>query len=696
LPGAWRVASRVALAVPEENVAHSNACSRTLKTLMKPILVLFAVAAFLSLSCPAYGATAPAQPSTVPGPEKLLPDDTLLVATAPDFNRLRKVFSQSTELQFWNDPAMKAFRDKLILQFQEQFVQPLERELNVSLATYSSLPQGQVTFALTRNGWQGGPGQQLGYLLLIDTKESSGVLKTNLAELKKRWLDSGKQIRTEKIREFEFSFVPMGSNNIPKTLRRFIPRKLEYHELGEEETKPAGGELVIGQAQSLLVVASSASVVEKLAARLSGGTFPCLGEVAGYDASYQRLFRESPLYGWVDIKTLVDGMIREASEKKENPEAPNPVEEAFRAEKVLAVAGFSGLKSAAFSYIPSNEGGLWQFFLAVPESARSGVFKILAGEPKECSPPPFVPSDAVKFQRWRIDGQKAWAALEKMLTDISPQSLTTLNFLLDTANMAAREQDPGFDIRKNLIGNLGDDMIAYEKAPRGTTAADLDNAASVFLLGSANPDQLAASLKNILVFMTAQAGAPAEREFLGRKIFSVPLPAMPVTIPGTAPKPAPARTLHYCGSGGYVAFSTEPAALEEYLRSSESQAKALRETSGLTDAAQRVSGPGTSFFGFENNAELMRATFEVLKNDAGASTNLTMLKLLGSIPGMTKPEQTVRDWMDFSLLPLFDKVAKYFYFNVSANGASAEGLTYRMFSPVPPPLRAAATPNNPK
>jgi hypothetical protein len=587
---------------------------------------------------------------------------------------------------------MKPFRDKLVLKFQEEFVQPLERELNVSLATYSSLPQGQVTFALTRNGWQGSEGPQPGFLLLIDTGDRAGILKTNLAELKKRWVDAGRPLRSEKIRDFEFSFVSVGSNNIPKTLRRFVPRKLEYHELGVEESKTRDPELVLGQVHSLLLVANSGPVVERLVNRLVGGATPCLGELAGYDASYHKFFRDSPLYGWMDVKTFVNGMIRQAAEKKENPEAPNPLAEAFKIDKVLAAAGFSGLQSAAFSYTPSNEGGLWQFFLAVPESARAGLFKILGGEPRESAPPPFVPADAVKFQRWRIDGQKAWAALEKMLTDMSPQSLNTLNFLLDTANLAARERDPGFDIRKNLIGNLGDDMIGYEKAPTGTTAAQLDAPPSVFLLGSPNPEQLAASLKNILIFMTAQAGSPAEREFLGRKIFSVPLPGMPVALPGTVPKPPSGRTLHYCGSGGYVAFSTEPAALEEYLRSSESQSKTLRETVGLIDAAQRVTGPGASFFGFENSAQVMRARFDVLKKDAHASTNFVALKLLGSVPGMTRPEQSVRDWMDFSLLPPFEAVAKYFHFSVSGSATSAEGLTYKVFSPAPPALRAAAAP----
>ena len=94
-------------------------------------------------------------------------------------------------------------------------------------------------------------------------------------------------------------------------------------------------------------------------------------------------------------------------------------------------------------------------------------FKIIAAAPKDANPPPFVPADAVKFWRWRVDGQKDWAALQKMLGDISPAALDSLNSVIDMANASAQQKDPDFDLRKNLIGNLGDDFISYQKSRRG-------------------------------------------------------------------------------------------------------------------------------------------------------------------------------------------------------------------------------------
>jgi hypothetical protein len=383
----------------------------------------------------------------------------------------------------------------------------------------------------------------------------------------------------------------------------------------------------------------------------------------------------------------VDTLSRKAAEKKDSSDSPNPMD-SLSLDKVAGAIGLKGLKTVAFNLQPSSEGSLFQLFFGVPESGRQGIFKLLVGEPKETTPPPFVPADAVKFQRWRLDGQKAWAALEKMLTDFNPAAIGALNFVIDTANANAKEKDPDFDIRKNLIGNLGDDMITYEKVPRGTATTDLQSPPSLFLLGSPDPDQLTASLKSILVFLSQQAGSPTEREFLGRKIYSVPLPSMPLpgALPSSSAKP---KTLHYASSGGYVAFSTDPSIVEEYLRSTDSHQKPLRETAGLSEAAQKVTGPGTGLFGYENQADSMRFVFDSLRK-SGSSTNADSnpLNTLAAM-GVNVPGQNMKDWLDFSLLPSFDKVVKYFSFSVYGGSANVEGLSFKLFAPVPAQLRGA-------
>jgi hypothetical protein len=612
----------------------------------------------------------------IPPCEKLLPDDTLIVVSVPDFAKMREIYKSSPQAQLWNDPAMKAFKDNFLSHLQDDLVRPLERDLGVSLDNYTSLPQGQLTLAITQNGWPGPDSSAPGALLLLDAKEKSGQLKTNLAELKRKWVDAGKPVKTESIRNVEFNVLRISDEDVPKSLKKIFPSEEDSSTDGATNKSPS--ELVIGQFESLLIVGNSVKAVEKVVVRLTGGAAPALADQAAFESSRLAMFREAPLYGWVNVKPFVDLLTRKPTDKEE-PANPFSM---FNPEKIVAASGLAGLKTFAFNVQQSRDGLLAQMSLGVPESGRQGVFKLFPAEPKESGPPPFVPANAVRFQRWRVDGQKAWATLQKMLDGVAPQFSDVLNFVLNTAETQARQKDPDFDIRKSLFGNLGDDLISYEKAPTGSTPAELSDPPSLMLIGSARPEQLAEALKSLLEVLGAQGGGtPTERDFLGRKIYSLPLPSS--FLQNSDPAKAVRRTLHYAPSAGYIAMTTDVSMLEEYLRSSDSQQKALRELPGLEDAMAKVGGSGTGWFGYHNQAETTRAGFDLLRKSAPSDKPET---LAPGIPAFV-PEDTFKNWMDFSLLPPFEKISKYFYFSVYSGSANVDGITFKVFTPVPPQLK---------
>src|SRR6185312_11975993 len=107
-----------------------------------------------------------------------------------------------------------------------------------------------------------------------------------------------------------------------------------------------------------------------------------------------------------------------------------------------------------------------------------------------------------------------------------------------------------------------------------------------------------------------------------------------------------------------VAVSSDASMIEEYLRSSDSQQKALRETAGLTDAIAKAGGASTGILGYENQTETTRVVFEALKNSSSTNNQMGAASMfgLGSLP----TAGTFKDWMDFSLLPSYDKISKYF------------------------------------
>jgi hypothetical protein len=615
--------------------------------------------------------------AAIPPAENLLPSDTLFFLTVPGCAGLRAAARQLPAWLFWNDPAMDPFRKKFEARFQESFLAPLEQSLGVKLADYADLPQGQFTLAVTQNGWTGGDGtQQPDVLLLLDAGSKSDLLKTNLAALLKKWTEGGKPIHTADIRGIPFSVLPLSSGDLPAALSGLLPGLQAPQGPGGKPKTEKPGELVVGQYESLLIAGNSVDAVEPVVAHLTGSEMPALRDNARFAADKLAQLRNAPLcYGWLNAKNLFDSLARMSSPAPDAPSLRGLV--ATPLGKIIAASGLTGVTSACFAWRETPDGSQANIYIAAPQSDRNGLTKIFAPARKGASPPPFVPASAVNFWRWRLDGQGGWDALNKMLADISPLLLSALNATIDTASANAQKTSPGLDIRNDLIANLGDDFISYQNPPAGKTLTDINNPPALFLIGVDRED--AAALAIYDVAQLAYAGrqkAVDPRVFDGRKIYTVPLPGQQAAS-GAAAAP---RSLYLAGASGYVALTKDSAMLEAYLRSASTPPKPLSRMPGLLDAAQHVGGAGGGLFGYENQRDTMRAFFAAKKK---ANTNGDPA---GSVVMSVLPKE-VRGWMDFSLLPDFDSVSKYFSFSVYGGSTTSDGLTFEMFSPRPPELK---------
>jgi hypothetical protein len=154
----------------------------------------------------------------------------------------------------------------------------------------------------------------------------------------------------------------------------------------------------------------------------------------------------------------------------------------------------------------------------------------------------------------------------------------------------------------------------------------------------------------------------------------MPMPGQRAAGAGSA-----AHLLYISSSSGYVALSTDVSTLEEYLRSGEKPPKPLNGIAGLVDAVQHVGGTGGGLFGYQNQREAMRSLFKTLKDQSSNGSG-------GGLNPLAALPQAVRDWLDFSLLPDYDQVSKYFYFSVYAGSTTPDGLSFKAFAPRPPQL----------
>src|ERR1700677_3898267 len=306
---------------------------------MKKTLPL--VALFLSA---ALSATA------VPPAEKLLPDDTLIMFTIPDFTKSREVYHASPQGRFWNDPAMKPLAVKFTSKLQAEFLTPLEHDLGIHFSDYTNYLQGQFTLALVQNGWQGKDkdAHEPGLVLLLDTRDKNTQLKSSLADLKKKWVDAGKTAHVEKIRDIDFSDIVITTNDVPKSLKKKaatsspdVPEPME-----DPDAKNAPKQhLYMGQSESFLIIGNPPKPIEKILAAMAGGSVKTLSEQASF-SSAAGMFHDASGFGWVNVKAFVDIFLHRNDGGDDN--APTPL--GFDPSKLVTALGFGGLKTIAFNY----------------------------------------------------------------------------------------------------------------------------------------------------------------------------------------------------------------------------------------------------------------------------------------------------------------------------------------------------------
>jgi hypothetical protein len=589
--------------------------------------------------------------AAVPPAAKLLPKDTLGLVTVPDWSKASADMGGSPGGRIWADPAMKPFRDNFEKKFGEKVVGKMEKDLGIKLSDYLDLVRGQFSIAIIQNSWKGAEGTQPGFLLVIDSKEKSDQLKLKLVEIRKKLADAKKPLKTEKVRDVEFSSLsldlPEGDPDEEPADKDAAKAKVD----GKKMT------LLFGQVDTALLVSDSTATLEKVMAGMGGGGVASLSEEPAYQASEAAWFRPAFAYGWIHVtpmfRIIGDKIAADAGESADamgvDPKA------------ALKAIGLEGLKTISMAWNVNSEGTGGVISLAIPEGQRVGLFKMLAAATKESGPTPFIPADVIKFQRWRIDGQKLWTTLEETLASVSPQ---LSGFAQMMVAQAGKDKDPSFDLKKSVVANLGDDLITYSKAPKGTALDDLMSPPSLTLVGSPNADMLSGAMKSAVGALGGGTGEESkDREFNGKKIRSIRMPA------GPGKKD---NRLEMASSAGYMAVGSSPALLEEYLRSAEGSGRSLKDDKAIVDAAQKVGGLATGIFGYENQRETMRAQWEFLR--AGN---------LASMLGAEEGDGGWGDVLDFKALPEYDKMAKYFGIAVFAGSTDSQGMHFRFYGPNP-------------
>jgi len=603
--------------------------------------LMFLCSSTLFVLCLPAGVRAAELPKTA----KLVPPETVLLVNVEDFGRLKTMFEKTGLFKLYKDPAMKAFVEDFKTKWQEK-VRESDNELAGIVKDAAMLPQGRASIAVVLDA------------KTVDAKEPPVVLITE-------WGD-----KTGQIKEMVDKIVTKGVEE--KDARR---QTEDYRGVGiTSVTGKSSGALSYCFIDDCLIVSASLETLKFVIAQAKGASSPTLADDDDYNATLRAVGASGG--GQIDIYVNIKQIVKTAVAK----------DEAGKIKQIIANLGLDNITSFGFSIdVASGPGGTTSGkALLKIDGAKKGICKLLEVESAAIDVPPFVPSSASALSFVNLNMSKAFDELVKILSSFSPQIAMMVHMPLAPPSA---QGDPPLTLKAGIIDHLGSQIIVAQSMDE--SAGDTSPAAGP---GLVQPDSMVAlavgdrsALEKTLLSIHSNLIAPgkpdARRELLGHTIYLVELGGMLGGFGPAARPPMQAPLATGAPSMPKLAFTVTDTHL------------ILAAEDGIEQAIRTLSSGG---------GESVASTkwFARAKSSIPSAVGLAGLQdiaasgefIWSALHKMNKPAQggamiptgilpqglslTGTDLFDFTLLPEFEAVKKYFGLSASYGVARQDGFFF--------------------
>ena len=597
----------------------------------------------------------------LPPPERLAPAKASLVVTIPDWEAAADALRSTSLHRALQDPALRPLVERIKEDVARSFQGSLSEKDRKYFDEFLGLLKGQATFIF------GDPRAMLQhpdvppFTFVIGVKDQAA----KLADFMERSLkdEERSHVVREKIADGELiTLVPVKAGQ-------------------DERAATDEGKMHLAIAGEMLVAGFDRGAVEDVLRRRAGGLGDALETDPVFQADKARFFRGAKGWAWLNVASVVKLALEQMEPAKPNP--GNPFAMALDMRRLMTALGLTGWKSLSVALDYGARGGEADVFLNLPAGERKGLFKLLETEQKASAPPTFVPGDVAKYTRWRRDAQELIKLLEQTAAEAVPPFAGFISMMIDQAGKA---KNPDFDFRRQFIGNLGNDLISLQWAPKAFTMNALSAPPTLFLIGSGNPGALLDALVTAQSAMGMPGMSAKEAEFLGQRVVSLP---SGVEI-GPDGKPAGPKFVHVTTGRGYLVIGTDRERVEDFIRGG-SKADSLAETAGFRRAAEAAGGLGTGWLFYQNPVSTMKMMLQAVKSDPelvdkliGANAALPSPSEPDEVPAGPDRAELKKQIADYvRLLPDFDTLAKYMNFSIGTVSTEKGGILLRSFTPEP-------------
>jgi hypothetical protein len=579
-------------------------------------------------------------------PERVLPDSTIFLLKLNDTKNFREAFRNSQYGQLWNDPALKDFRDDLVLKIQDA-TKPLKEKIGVSLQELLELPQGAVTIAVLSREDSKVPI----VAVLADAGENQNKLSEILNRSTKQAEDAGAKISQE-----TFSGSTLHILQWPATKEKDEQDK-EKAKGQEKDTPPPP--VVWTQADHLFFFGSDVETVKDLTAHRQGRDNSLAGNESFAKTQAKIDSSKAQIVWFLDLSKLIKLVLKTTAKGNDGQAQQNEV--------LVQELGGNGLKSVGgcFTLGTSSYDSLSKTFFLAPKPTQ-GLLKIFSFPTISLRPESWVPATVAGYQSMSWDLDNAYNAINELVNKFQPGMLNILEQQLIGPNGG----EP-LSFQKDLFGPLGDriTLISDFKKP-------IKEDSQRMLLAVALEDSKGFQNTVTRLFEIAQS-APRKREFQGTTIYDLDLPNIPNPNAGNI---QPIKgSVSFAVAKDTFFVTTDTTLLEQVLRPGNA---ALAENAGFQAVAkeipERVSG-----MSYVRPDEQAKLSYDLIKSGQFDKAIRQAAGAAGRGPRQLPPLDKI---LPIEKLPDFSVFAKYLsiggsYSVMDDDGFVMTGFTLRRSGP---------------
>jgi len=619
---------------------------------------------------------AQAQEAAAPRLERLVPQDTLMLFTAPNVRRTIEQFKRTGAYALWQDPETQRYLAPHMPLLLGKWHQA---EAAVSAATGKSLDEllqaygGAVSYAVL-DATAGKMPDAIGMLVPRDPSALPHLVQkmdeVAAQHMKKVDMHGFKVTCNEQLNSTQYWTIARGALLFSfgeSAMQQVLVR------LTGGAPDPAAAEAVRKARETSGPFA--AMMLEKALAKkaAAGSGQPSLAENENFKKVTDRA-------GAPDAAGVVYVNVERAIEKALETAPP-------MAATVVQALGLRSVKAAGVSVTIRGKGMEDVIYIHAP-GARTGIVSLLAPKPFDPDLLKLVPRDAVSFRVMRCDLAALWREINRIVAEVAPAKQATLK-----QQTAMFEQMFGMSLEQGILAGLGTEMVSYISGgggggPPGMPSMGLMGGGFA-LIFTVSDRQKVEQFMSAAINMVAQQAAQRAGAFRG---FGMPGAQPAAPPPAAPPKPQVYRADHKgatilaaslplpmpiplqlaCGiSDKYLVISLSPMAVTNALDRAESGAASILGNERFVQARTHA----LAHAGMISYSDVLRRLPQVV-----AMAPMMAGILQQQAPALRNLDiQSILDPTQFPSQATFDK---YVLPWIGSFAAGPEGMTYKGHSSI--------------